>query len=372
MTAAFLIAASPGRAHWQRVLEDSFNGDSTNAWTYQGVTNLNGLSLMVWDPTNENIHAEWDQTNFYGAVGDPVTILPSRLSRSLERVLTDRDTFRFGATLRLATGSVANTIEYFEIANIGLYDLGSMGPDRAMSDDWTWNSTLVKDGSDFIEFNYWIGNNASWGWYPSAEATMGAHIDGLYGDYYFNWSGLGDPLWHSTSMGQDRWLPEGTDLFVQVVYYGAATNSYARRAYTAIYTDPARTQFVQVNGVDMYYWTVPLPTDRWFRLTDLAFFNYAQTNYTGTNGPAGAGVGTFDNVYVEQYFEPCEIFTNHIEALGFVAAWAAETGKTYYVEFTTNLAAQTWTTSAVVVASGETASCTNAADGKGGYYRVTQ
>jgi hypothetical protein len=45
-----------------------------------------------------------------------------------------------------------------------------------MSDNWSGNSNLVRDGSDFVEASYFIMNGA--GWNPALIAAMGAHIEG--------------------------------------------------------------------------------------------------------------------------------------------------------------------------------------------------
>lgn len=348
------------QAYWLKVLWDDFSSGSS-AWTYAGVSNAYNRPLIACNSVNRNVRAEWDQSNVFVGTGDPYTIIPSRLSRTLGCVLTDDDTIRFGATLNIATGSVPNTSEYYETANIGLYNLAEMGPDRAMSDNLSRNSNLLKDGSDFIEFNYFIGNNTAWDYFPSAEVTMGAHITGLDGDYYFNWK-------NPRSMGVNHWLPEGTNLYVEVVYYGSATNDSARRSYGAIYTDPTRANLLVVNGVELYYWTPPLPTNKSFTLTDIAFFNYAAANWGGANG---AGAGTFDDVYVEKYLKNGDILSYSLQGEQLVTTWVAASGATYYVNFSTNLCANAWVTNAVLEASGETMTYTNFISGMRGYYRVS-
>ena len=98
-------------------------------------------------------------------------------------------------------------------------------------------------------------------------------------------------MWNDTDMGADNWLPTGTDLYVEVVY-DAAT----RRACSTIYADVTRTQILSVNGVQQYYYTVPLDGLKDFTLTDVAFWNYVGSNWGGANGE---GSGSFDDIYVD-------------------------------------------------------------------------
>ncbi len=274
---------------WQGVLAENFDVDpGANGWSYQGVQNAGANDLIRWNSAGY-VDAEWDQSNHFkswdGAAMDPYEIQSSSYSRSLSVTLSDDDTFRFGATLSI--NSVVNTTEFYQLANFGLYNMSQMGQDRAMSDNWSGNINLVKDGSDFVEFNYFI-QNESFGWNPMTQSTIGAHIDGLAGKYI---SGSGtDPMFHETDMGAGNYLPTGTDLYVEVTYFGA-TN---RRAHSAIYTDSGRTQLLSVNGVEQYYWTEPLSAEDSFTVTHVAFFNYAASNW---GGPNGAGSGTFDDFY---------------------------------------------------------------------------
>ena len=354
-------------AYWQRLLSDDFSGaSSTGSWIYAGVSNSVGEALIRYDAHGQNIAAEWDQSNLYrGWPNDPEIIVASSFSRPLDRTLTDQDTFRFGAVVQLTAGSIPDTTEFYEIANFGLYNLAEMGPDRFLSDNYSGNSNLVKDAGDFVEFNYFI-NNDSYGFNPSIQPTIGPHLTGA-GELYCV-GGNGDALWHDTDMGKDHWLPEGTNLYIEVVYYGAETNLYARRAYGAIYTEPERTNLLIVNGVGMYYWTKPLPDDQSFSVKEFAFFNYAGANWGGLNG---VGAGSFDDVYADRFIPETAIFSNSVQSGQMVATWAAVTGKTYFVEYCTNLAANLWVTNAVVQADGETVTITNTADGKRGYYRVS-
>lgn len=341
-----------------RILSDDFlsGGDG---WTYAGVSNAMNEPLFKADATTETVRAEWSQSNLYVGAGDPQTILSSSLSRPLGRELSDHDTFRFGVTLKIATGTVANTSEMFQIGNLTLCDALAMGPDRAMSDNWSGNSQLVKDGSDFVEFNYFINN--AWGG-PNITAVIGAHITGVDGEYTTGTNYL------QTAMGEDHWLPEGTNLYIQVEYFGAATGELARVAHAAIYTEPARTNQLVVNGVVMSYWTEALPGDKSFRVKDVAFYNYPAANWAGPNG---AAAGTFDDVYVDRHFANGEVFAVGRDSADLVTAWAAESGTTYYVEFATDLKSPAWVTNAVIVASEETACWTAALNGAKGYYRVS-
>ena len=354
----FWMASMDAEAYWLKVLWDDFSSGSS-AWTYAGVSNAYNQPLIACDSVNQKVRAEWDQSNVFIGTGDPYTIVPSRLSRPLDRVLTDRDTVRFGVTLNIEAGTVVDTIELFQMANVALCDITQMGPDRPMSDNGSDNSNLLRDGSDFVEFSYFVNNG--WGG-PNITSLIGAHIDGVNGDYT---TGVN---FSQTAMGEGHWLPEGTNLYVQVEYFGAATGALARVAHCAIYTEPARTNVLVVNGVAMSYWTQSLPTDKFFRLTDLAFYNYPSANWGGANG---AGAGTFDDVYVERYFENGKIFSCSFQDTQMAMSWAAESDATYYVEFSTNLCANVWMTNAVLKASGETATYTNFISGMRGYYRVS-
>ena len=358
--AVLLAGLAPAQAYWLTVLSDDLSTNGS-AWTYSGVSNSTGQALIRYDSVNQNIHAEWNETNLLITTGDPYIMIPSRLSRPLARVLTDNDTFRLRATLNLVPGSVANTVEGYQIANIGLYDVSQMGPDRTLSDDWSTNTNLLRDGSDFVEFNYFIYNT-----YPGSTITavIGAHVDGD-DDFVYD-AGVGS----EGAMGVDHWLPEGTNLYVEVEYFGAATDTLGRVAHCAIYTDPDRTNLLVVNGVTMSYWTQPLPAERTFRVTDVAFYNYVQKKWDEGN-VTGAGAGTIDDISVEQYFEPGQIFSNSLQNESIVSTWAAESGTTYYAQFCSNLLESTWATVAVIQATSDTLACTNGLNGGWGCYRVT-
>lgn len=355
---AFSVAGMNANAYWLQVLSDNFSS-SSSAWTYSGVSNALNQPLFACDSGQQNIHAEWYQANVYAGVGDPFTIIPSVISRPLDREVTDRDTVRFGATLNIATGSVVDTTEFFQIGNITLCDIAQMGPDRPMSDNWSGNGTLLRDGSDFVEFNYFVNN--SWGG-PNITSIIGAHIEGVDGEYT---TGLD---LSQTAMGEGHWLPEGTNLYIQVEYFGAATDSLARVAHCAIYTEPSRTNVLVVNGVAMSYWTQSFPAGKHFRLTHLAFYNYPSANWGGANG---TGAGTFDDLYVEKLVNSGDCFSTTLQDGQIVTTWAAESGTTYSIEFSTNLAVDAWITNAIIEASGETITYTNSIGGPGGCYRVS-
>jgi hypothetical protein len=176
-------------------------------------------------------------------------------------------------------------------------------------------------------------------------------------------------MWHSTDMGADNWLPTGTNLYVEVVYHGAATNSWARRAMAAIYSDPTRTNLLSVNAVEMYYWTIPVALEKSFTLTDFAICNFVDGVFYG--GPAWHGTGTFDDVYVDRYVRDGDLFSQEATGSDQVLKWAAASGATYYVEYSSNLLANIWVTNAILQASGETMTYTNPLTGKGGCIRVS-
>jgi len=280
-----------GGLEWQTVLTEDFDSDPSGNWSYTGRQNGGSQDLIRWNSAEGNLSVEWDQSNHYqdyegGTPLDPYQIEPSRYTRCLGVELTDADTFKLASTVRIS--SLADTTEFYQVANFGLYNPGETGPDRTMSDNWSGNTNIVKDSCDFVEFNYFIQNDSTWEWYPMTQCTIGAHIDGLSADLTVG-SG-GDALFHDTDMGADNWLPTGTDLFVEVTY-----DSTSRRAYSAIYTDAEHSAILSVNGAEQYYWTVPLPGDKHFTLTDAGFWNYVGANWGGTNG---SGTGSFDDLYV--------------------------------------------------------------------------
>ena len=364
---AVFAAAITARAGWITLLSDSFDGSTISQWSYQGATNTSGQSLFRCFNIHELIQAEWDQSNCFSGFSDPYVILPSSLSRSLGRTLTDRDTFRISATLNITPGSVPDTTEFYQIANFGLYNLAETGPDRTMSDNWSGNSSLLKDACDFVEFNYFI-NNDSGGFNPGVSATIGAHTAGLDGDYTTGSSADDTNFWHDTDMGVNHWLPEGSNLYVELTYYGGETNTLRRRALCTIYSDAAHSDVLSVNGVDMFYWTQPLPEEKHFSVKEAAFVNYAASNWGGENG---FGQGTYDDLRVEQYFAPGEFFAEEMNSDGFRISFASESGTVYQVESSSDLHSG-WSPAAAVTSVAETVTFTNSMPDTVRFYRVTK
>jgi hypothetical protein len=359
VAAALAVSTATSEAVWVRLVNDSF---ASNTWTYSGVTNSTGQGLFDYDAAEQRVAATWNQTNLFVGEMDPFTISNSTFSRSLGRTLDDRDTFRFGATLNLTPGSVPDTPEGYQIANVGLYNLSQMGPDRTLTDNWSTNVNLLRDASDFVEFGYFINNNFGG---PNVGGTMGAHIDGLDFDYYTGSNYL------QTAMGEGHYLPEGVNLYLEVVYYGAATGAVRRQANARVYADAGRTAVLVVNGVTMSYWTLPLPDDRTFTLTDVAFQNYVAGLFHPLNTPGG-GAGWLDDVYVDVHRDPGQIDASTLAAgaQGIAITWASEAGTNYYVVSTTNLATGPWVTDAVVQATGELTSWTGSVSAAGRTYGV--
>lgn len=354
----FLFLAVHAGAGWVSLFEDDFSAPPTN-WTYSGVTNSSGQPLFYHDSTQGVIRAEWDQANSFSGLSDPYIIAPSSFSHPLPRILTDRDTFRLRAVLNIATGTVADTTELFQIASIGLYNLQAMGPDRPMSDNFSANSNLVKDGSDFVEFSYFI--NDSWGG-PNITATIGSHIEGTDGEYTTGTN------WTQTAMGEGFWLPEGTSLYVELVYCGAATNTDRRRAFCTIYENADFTGVLSVNGVAMHYDTARLPDGKFFRVSDVAMQNWPSSNWGGENG---FGRGFYDSIEVSQYFEPGEIFAQELCIGNFCMTFAAEGGAVYHIQSCSNLASG-WETVASVTAGTESVTFTNSLGDDGRFFRIAK
>jgi hypothetical protein len=344
------LAVTSTQASWWNLMTEDFDSSASNRWHYAGVSNALNQALFQINPTSGVVEAEWDQGNSFSG-GDPYTIKNSALSRPLPRLLRDTDTFRIGATLRLAAGSIPDTSEFWQLANLGLYNLAAMGPDRTLADDYSGNTTLLRNGSDFVEFNYWINNAATvWGDFaPNIGAVAGGHvtndIDMLYttGDY-------GDAsFFHNTDMGLGHYLPVDTDLFIELTYHGATTGNLSRRVYAAVYTDAARTSLLEVNGAPMYYWTQPVPAVHAFTLTEAAFFNYASANWGGANG---RGAGTWDSLYVDLAVGAGGVAEMSGSGAGPTMTWAAEPGVDYALLVSSDLASGVWSTQQVVSATG--------------------
>jgi len=220
-----------------------------------------------------------------------------------------------------------------------------------------------------VEFNYFAGDDSSSAFFPfsrSAEMTIGAHT-AQYGDYHFNYQGYGDPWFHSTAMGAGGRLPEGTNLYLELIYYGAATNDTARRGYLALYTDEARTQTLMVGTQQMFYWTWPVPPDRTFTVTHAGFYNHVSLAYYGD--PVRAQ-GTFDDLQVEQGFADAEMVFSRMTPEGAVVQWASEPGGTYAVLGANDLVNGSWSTQAVVNADADFAALTNDWSGAMRVWRV--
>lgn len=365
-------------AGWWRVLEEDFASDPAGRWTYVGVTNGSGQPLFRYEAGDQRVHGEWDQGRVYAGGQDPEVILPSRLSRPLDRMLTDADTFRVGATVRIAAGTVPDTTEFFQIANFGLYNLEAevWGADRGQSDNYSGNAQLVRDANSLVEFNYFI-NNRSFGFNPFIQATLIAEMPAAEFDNtaYFVTGGSGDALFHNTDMGADTYLPFDVNLYVEFVYHGAATGQIARRVYCGIYTEPERTNLLTVGGVPMYYWTRPADSQQVFRVTHAALLNWPSVNYTvlfGGSTPDGAGQGSYDDVYVD-----LEVAPTHVVSVGAQLAkprlqFVTEPGRSYAVLEAVDLTAGTWSTVAVVNAEAEFTAWTNEGASAIGLYRIEE
>ena len=361
---SLILITCTAQASWWRVAEDDFATDPADRWSYAGATNELGQPLLRYEAAFQRLGAEWDQGNQF-ALGDPYQIVNSRLARPLGRTLTDRDTFRFGATLQIKPGTITNTLEFYQLACFGLYNLdpAASGADRNQSDNFSGNTTLVRDANDLIEFNYFI-NNDSFGFNPFVQGLLITRMPTNETDntsYIVTGAGS-DPFFHNTDMGVNNYLPAATNLYVEVTYLGGATGTLARRVYTAVYTNAARTALLEVNGVPQYYWTQPAPTNRTFAVDHLAFFNYASVNYTvlfGGNTPDGAGAGSFDDLYVDVDLPETTAATMHAGPAGLVSTWASAAGRTYTLLTASDPAAGNWSTAAVLTAQADFLTLTN-------------
>ena len=370
-----LLSIPLAEASWLRIAGDTFDTPPSNRWTYVGATNGAAQPLFRYDAGAQRIAGEWSQTNLY-AGGDPCTVLNSRLAMPLGRTLTDRQTFRFGATIRIDPGTVPNTLEFYQIATFGLYNLDPAvaGPDRAQSDNFSGNTTLVRDANDLVEFNYFI-NNDSFGFNPFVQGTLIARMPTNETDataYYVTGTG-GDPMFHNTDMGMNHYLPTASNLFVEVTYYGAATGAVARRVQAAVYTDAARTNLLSVNGVPLYYWTQAAAGTRTFDVTHLGLLNYAGINFTvsfGDSTPDGAGAGSYDDLYVDLDVPECGLADTRPAPGGIATTWASVTGATYTLLRADDPAAANWSTAAVLQAASDFLTATNAAAQPSGIWAV--
>lgn len=355
--------SSGASAAWWNLTRDDFSTAPTN-WTYEGVLNAAGQPMFRYDAANARIAAEWDQSNFIETSSDPYIISNSFLVRALPRVLTDANTFRVRATLRFVAGSIPDTTEFYQIANIGLYNLEQTGPDRTLADDWSGNVTLLRDASDFVEFSYFI-NNKSYGMNPNITAVIGGRVPDDTDHAYYTGNGA-DPWYHLTDMGEDNYLPVETDIFVELVYFGGATGDLSRRANATLYSDAERTTVLEVNGVPMSYWTEALPPAELFEVTHVGFFNYAAENWGGANAQ---GAGSWDDVSVDLALEEGTILSSGNPA-ALAMTWVAEPGASYAVVSLDDLLSGARTTQAVVVATDTLAGWTNASSSARGFFFV--
>ena len=346
-------AVAPVQAEWQPLWSDDFSTPPA-AWTYDGVLNETNGPLFRYDAANQRIAAEWNQTNYFaGFPNDPYLISNSWFARPLPMPLTERHSFRLRATLRIDAGSIPDTTEFYQLAVIGLYGLTHMGPDRALSDDWSGNSTLLKNASDAVEFNYFI-NNKSFGFNPNIGALIAGHVTNAT-DYVYITGSNSDAGWfHNTDMGPDTYLPTDTNLFLEVAYFGDVGKA-RRRLWVALYTDSARTNLLEVGGVPMYYWTQPLPGSNSFELTHAALVNYAFQNWDPV---PGRGSGAWDDISVDLF--DGQLLHNPIDGDALTLEWTAVSGVTYAVMSATNLISGPFNTQALVTATGGFATWSNA------------
>jgi hypothetical protein len=354
---AALLAVPGAEAAWLRLVHEPFDAVLSNAWTYAGVPGSGGQDLFQHDATAGVVRAEWSEDNYFDSSGDPFVISNSHYTCRLPRPLADRQTFRVGATIRIEPGSIPDTTEFWQIASFGLYNLAESGPDRTLADDWYGHANPVKNAGDFVEMNYFI-NNDSFGFNPNISATIGGHVRGNTDMRYVTGSGQDTGYYHLTDMGAGHYLPEGANLYAELTYFGAETGAVRRRAHVAIYEDPARTNILSVNGVAMFYWTQPLPDGEGFRLAEAGFMNYPTLNYGGV---VGAGRGAFDDLYVDLFVAPGEIYDAGREGHGAVVRWGSIAGSNYTVLVADRLGA--WHTGAVVTATGEFSSHAMALEG---------
>lgn len=359
---AWSIMAHEGWASWKNLVTDDFSTTPTN-WTYAGVLNASNQPLFRYDAVNERIAAEWNQLNYIDDQPDPFVISNSYFARPLPQPLSDRHSFRLRATLRLDAGSIPDTTEFYQIANIGLYGLTNMGPDRALADEWSTNSVLLKNASDLVEFNYFI-NNMSFGFNPNISALIAGHVTNNTDFLYFTGSGADVPWFHNTDMGPNHYLPAETNLFLELTYFGGGTHA-RRRLLAALYTDPGRTELLQVNGTPMYYWTQPLPHSESFELTHVAIFNYAVPNWFG---PVGAGSGSWDELEVDLF--DGQVVVNPIEDGTVIITWTSRIGDNYALVSTPDLLNGPFTTQAVVTAVSGFTTWTSAPGGATAFYFV--
>lgn len=352
-----VVGVQTAMGAWMNLVSDDFSVAPTN-WTYAGVSNIANEALFRHDAANQRIAAEWDQQNtFVGS--DPLQLGNSWYTRALPRRLTDRHSFRLRAALRIDANSVSDTTEFHQIATIGLFGLEHMGPDRSLSDDpWSLYETNLhkrRNGSDFVEFNYFINNNAFGVFNPNISATIGARVNDDLTFAYYTGTGADTGWFHDTDMGADHYLPEDSNLYLELLYHGGATGAVSRRASVALYTDAARTSLLEVNGVPQYYWTQPLPAHESFELTHVALVNYVAANWGGANAE---GSGSWDDVSVDWAVSEGRVVLP-VKPASPALAWAAVSGTTYAVVSTPDLVNGPFTTQALVMAESDMAGWTS-------------
>ena len=303
MTMAVVLAASAAAqaVEWRTIFSEDFS--DPNGWSYSGVQNASSQNLIRPDGSGK-LAAEWDQSNAIAQELDgdgklkTTTLTSSTYSKPLGQTLTDADWFRFGATVNFS--SIGETTEFFQIANFGLTNMATTGPDRTYSGGGNFATA-----NNTVEFNY-FNTTSPWALGRNVQPTMIAEDGTIVG---------GSTLDGWTSAHFADALPTSTDLFVQVTYRGDL-----RRSYAAVYTDADRTSLLKIGEVAVEYWTTELPADKSFVLTDAAFMNYVSTNWGGANGE---GAGTFDDFYV-QVPEPA---TLGLLGVGAAAVWMRRRGK---------------------------------------------
>lgn len=351
VTLLVVLATAPAQASWWNLIAEDFGPSATNRWTYAGVSNALNQALFRLDATSGVVRAEWDQTNSINGdyVVPPTIIRNSYLSAPLARSLTDRHTFRLHATLFLETNSIPNTTEFWQLANIGLYDLQNGGSDRALT------APLIKDTSNAVEFNYFIGNAYAG---PSVSGLIASDIAGLD----FQWT-----IGPSAAMGTDFWLPTDTPLYLELTYYGAATGTLARKLRTAIYTDSMRANLLVVNGQPLEELTSALPQGQSFSVKEVAVVNYAAPNFGDV---IGVGRGAYDDISVDIEIPEASLADSTLVAGSLALTLASSPGASYAIMSTEDVMNGPWQTQSVVVAGADFVGYTNALNGPVKMFRV--
>lgn len=279
LTAACMAANAQ---EWNTIFSENFDAAPVG-WTYSGVQSQGHDMLQV---QNGRLSATWDQANYFDQAAGVIT--PSSFTKPLGRTLTDNDTFQIRATIHI--DSHTDNRSFYQIANFGLYNMQTTGPDRLMS------SSTIADPKNLLEFNYFImddPNNFYGAFGPSTQVSgasgSGAFITGTWGE--------AGPYGTNTDMHCGNWLP-AEDLEVVLTYFGALDTGdpSARRARSEVYQMVnGQRQLLVIDNVPQLYWTGKLAADDGFELTDVGFFNYAGWTWLPD---MGGGTGTFDDVSV--------------------------------------------------------------------------